>query len=371
MYMDQLKVETLSVDDIYLDPNNPRFWTQANRPIVPDKNIESKQARARQDIELHGIQDLYNSIVRNGFLPMDRIVVRPIEGVPGKYVVVEGNRRFRSLTKLRADIKAGEVTVEDVDDEDLERLLEKTQAIEVLVYQGSNGLDMTWMLQGIRHISGIRDWDPAQRAKLVAEQIDGEHKKIGVVGQQFGLTAVATGRLYRTYRALSQMREDDEYSSKARNDYFSLFEEAYRNTFMRGWLGWSETERAYMDSDNLKRFYSWISPDDEHADKRRIHDPRQIREVSYLIENQHTDLLDEFDRHTLLIEEARRRATTEDPKPLDWRKAMESAISLLDGLPQSAMSNDAEEFLEALGKLAAVIEQRRHMVEVAINGAQI
>jgi hypothetical protein len=164
------------------------------------------------------------------------------------------------------------------------------------------------------------------------------------------------------------MREDEEYSAKARNDYFSLFEEGYRNSVMRDWLGWDENEKLYKNTDNLRRFYSWISPDDEHDDQRRIHDPKQIREVAYLIENHHTELLQEFEQHSLSIEAARLRATSDDPKPDDWRGAMESAIALLDGLPQSAMSNDSAEFLEALDRLAAVIEQRRQMVEVALHG---
>lgn len=117
MYMDQLSPKKLKFDNIMLDPNNPRFWTQSNRPTVQDKNIvdEKKQIRARQEIDQHGISDLYNSILRNGFLLLDRIVVRPIVGAPGKFVVVEGNRRFRSLGKLRSDIQNDDVVAEDLD----------------------------------------------------------------------------------------------------------------------------------------------------------------------------------------------------------------------------------------------------------------
>lgn len=370
MYMDQLSRQELSVDSILLDPNNPRFWTQSNRPIVPDKNIAdaSKQARARQDIDLHGIENLYNSMLRNGFLLLDRIVVRPIAGIPDKYVVVEGNRRFRSLSKLRADIQNGDVVGEDIDEDALIKLLEETNEIEVLVYNGSGSVDISWMFQGIRHISGIRDWDPAQRAKLVAEQIDGEHKKLGVVGQQFGLSAQATGRLYRTYRALAQMREDEEFSAKARNDYFSLFEEAVRNNILKEWMGWDETVKRFSDLNNLRRFYSWITPDEDNKGRRRLHDPKQIKNIAYLIENHHNGLIDDFEGHLVSIEEARVQATSDDPKPKDWRKLMATAQILLGDLPQSALSDDPQEFLDELNKLAAIIEQRCKMVEVALNG---
>lgn len=370
MYMDQLTPQKIDVEDIMLDPNNPRFWTQVNRPVVADKNIadEKKQNRARQEIDMHGIGDLYSSILRNGYLLLDRIVVRPISDVPGKYVVVEGNRRFRSLTKLRTDIKNDAVVAEDVDDAMLDHLLKATHEIEVLVYSGSDGKDISWMFQGIRHISGIRQWDPAQRAKLVAEQIDGEHKKLGVVGQQFGLSAQATGRLYRTYRALLQMRDDEEFGSKARNDYFSLFEEALRNNIIKGWLEWDESVKRFDNIDNLRRFYSWISPDEERENSRRLHDPKQVKSLAYLIENHHTDLLDDFEQHLISADEAKVKATSEDPKPKDWRKIVAVAISILGDLPQSALVDDARDFLTELDVMAEIIEQRRQMALLSIDG---
>ncbi|EAA9733983.1 hypothetical protein HM25_001717 [Salmonella enterica subsp. enterica serovar Carno] len=367
MYMDQLECKKIPVDNIFLDPNNPRFWTQSNRVIVKDKNItdEQKQLKAKQEIDVHGIDDLYNSILRNGFLLLDRIVVRPISGTKDKYVVVEGNRRFRSLTKLRNDILNDEVSGEDLDEDVLKNLFDNTKRIEVLVYSGDGKDDISWMLQGIRHISGIRDWEPAQRAKLVAQQIDKEKKKLGVVGQQFGLSAQATGRLYRTYKALSQMRNDEEFSSKARNHYFSLFEEVLRNNAMKEWLSWSDSEKCFKDTNNLNRFYSWITPDEENGNKRRLNDPKQIKSISYLIENHHTSLIDDFESHLLSIEEARVRATENDPKPKDWRKIILTTRDLLGSLPQSALIDDSIEFLKELEKLTKIIEQRKKMAKMA------
>ncbi|KLR19274.1 ParB N-terminal domain-containing protein [Enterobacter hormaechei] len=367
MYMDQLVCEKISIDNILLDPNNPRFWTQSNKPLVSESSFadEIKQNKARQEIDQYGIEDLYNSILRNGFLLLDRIVVRPVIGIPDKYVVVEGNRRFRSLTKLRKDIENEEVLAEDIDKAELQKLLNETNEIEVLVYHGDGGNDISWMFQGIRHISGIRAWDPAQRAKLVAEQIDGEGKKLNVVGQQFGLSARATGRLYRTYKILTQMREDEEFGGKARNDYFSLFEETLRNNTMKTWLGWSESDKCFQNINNVHRFYSWISPDEDKDNLRRINDPKQIKHAAYLIENQFYSLLDDFEQHLISIEEAKVRAESEEEKPKDWRKIMASARMLLGDLPQSALYEDSDSFLEELHKMRAIIDQRAKMVELA------
>lgn len=80
LYMDQLEVKKMSIAPIFLGPNNPRFWTEQNIREVPDCRIpyNKVQSDARVRIDKQGIEDLYNSILRNGFLLLDRIVVRAI-----------------------------------------------------------------------------------------------------------------------------------------------------------------------------------------------------------------------------------------------------------------------------------------------------
>jgi hypothetical protein len=293
--------------------------------------------------------------------------VRPISGHEDKYVVVEGNRRSRSLSKLRDAIDEEAIDEEGVDEDYLDRLQEQTAQIEVMKYNGSGAEDISWMLQGIRHISGIRDWEPAQRAKLVAQQIDNEGKTFRAAGQQFGLSPQAVGRLYRTYKALEQMRGDDEYGAKARNDYFSLFEEAYRNSTLREWFAWDENAKRFANDDRIKSFYSWISPDDEHENRdRRIHNPKQIKELAFLIANGKHSLLSDFETHEISISEAYGRATG-DSKTLDWRRAVERARSLVGDLPQSAIFDDTEEFITELERLNAEIAKRLEMARAQLD----
>ena len=370
MYTEQLSAHRINVADIYLDPNNPRFWTGATRQPVPDRRITvpAVQKRTRDEIDNHnhGIDSLYDSILFNGFLLLDRIVVREIEGFPDKYVVVEGNRRFRSLSRLRQDIAEGRPFNVETPPEQLEQLVAQTNEIEVLIYKGNGKEDISWILQGIRHINGVRDWEPAQRAKLIADQIDRLGQSMSATGQQFGLSAVAVGRLYRPYKALAQMATDEDYGRKTRNDYFSLFEAVHRTNSLKDWLGWSDSTRSFTNIENCKRFYSWITPDEEHGNGRRIHDPRQIKDVAYLVENQHWSLLGQLDSFELTIDEARNEATANVPKSKDWRKAMAAATTMLGELPQSAMSDDPEEFLTALDAMLEVLIERKRMVEVAL-----
>ena len=364
MYADKLDEKLLGFKDIYLDPNNPRFWTEKSVRDIPDNRIPDSriQDRTLDSISHHGISELRDSIVRNGFLPLDRIVVRPLTDNPEKYVIVEGNRRFAALSVLRHEIADGTVTEEGLDIEYLEKLYENTNELEVLVYRGADAHDISWLLQGIRHISGIRPWLPAQRARLVSKQIDDNGLTFRAAGQTFGLSAHAVGRLYRAYKALEQMRADDEYSGKAKNEYFTLFEEAIRNREVRDWLGWDNDTFSFQNLSNVSQFYSWICPDDEHENDRRIHDPRQIKDLGVLIAGGHHTLLNQIDNYEETIGQARAKVDGIVSKSA-WKDKMQQARNIIADLPQEIMFEEPEAFLETLLEIEEQISRRKAVIE--------
>ena len=370
MYSDDLEERNLSVDQIFLDPNNPRFWTEKITRDIADRRIPDAdvQTRTAKDIESHGIQELLNSILRNGFLKLDRIVVREIKGQKDKYVAVEGNRRLAALKLLRQRIKDETIDEDGLSLTYLENLHDSTDVIPILVYQGSDTQEISWLLQGIRHISGIRDWAPAQRARLLADQIDKHGLRFREAGQTFGLTPQAVGRLYRSYKALEQMRQDDEFQTKARNNYFTLFEEAYRSMDVRKWLDWNDQEHLFENEDNLQQFYSWITPDDDHPDKRRrIHDPRQIKQLASLVASNHQDLLSQFDSHEISIENAYERATMQSEAD-DWIQALGKVSRLLSNIPQSAFQEGSEQLLAKLEDISTRVKTMEKMATAAVGG---
>jgi len=62
MYNNQLTQRAVSVDEIFLDPNNPRFWSEQTRnmgavadPKVPDA---ANQARAMEQIKFRLFQKI-------------------------------------------------------------------------------------------------------------------------------------------------------------------------------------------------------------------------------------------------------------------------------------------------------------------------
>ena len=369
MYTEKLEEKKIKISQIYLDPNNPRFWKDTSSREIPDSRITQTkiQAVAQKSIEAYGIRELRDSILRNGFLCLDRIVVRPIERKRNSFVIVEGNRRFAALTKLREEIQDGTVNEDGVDEDYVETLRRDTDRIDVLIYRGDDTHDISWLLQGIRHIGGIRPWAPAQRARLVVEQIDNHGLTFKSAGQTFGLTAQQVGRLYRAYKGLEQMKEDGEFSGKAQNDYFTLFEEAYRNKHVRNWLGWNNAEYKYEDEDNLRQFYSWISEDEERSNSRRIHDPRQIKTLGALVEGEHSELMNQVDEYEIDMEQVKAVISDVDNLP-DWRRRLDRARKLIAELPQEAMFEEPDEFLEKLDVILEQITVRRTAILATKEG---
>ena len=105
----RLKRKKVNLDQLYLDPDNPRFGSARG---ISDKRVleDSVQNNAQKKIETIGIADLLSSILRYGFVSTDPVVVRRLGD--GKFVVVEGNRRVATLKKLFNSHKKGEVTLD-------------------------------------------------------------------------------------------------------------------------------------------------------------------------------------------------------------------------------------------------------------------
>ena len=371
MYNDELTEQTIPIDNLYLDPNNPRFWDQQSRRRIPDTRTteEAIQQRVEQAIRRHDIEELQFSILRNGFLPLDRIVVRPLDSHDDKFVVVEGNRRLAALKLLRERIRESLVSEENISDEYLDNLLDQTKELSVLIYNGSHSDDISWIFQGIRHIGGIRQWEPAQRAKLVADQFENGSSTFTETGQKFGLSARAVGRLYRSYKALEQMRANDEYGKKARNDYFSLFEEAYRNADVRKWLDWDEDEYCFKNLENLQMFYAWICQDeeDEPEQRRRIHNPKQVKCLGTLVAGDYQALISKVDRHEVGIETA--EMTALDVQPVDsWKERLLNSLDVIRSLPTEVITQHPKEYGDLLADMISEIQQYKVMADVLLDG---
>ncbi|SRR6266571_7334044 len=249
-----LKRRKVKIAQLFLDPNNPRFGLDRS---VPDRRVTELGVQDGCVLKIKdvGIGDLLATFKRYGFVPTDPVVVRKIG--EEKYVVLEGNRRV-AVMKILVD--AHEKGDEHFDQAHLDSMTE----FEVLIYEGKDP-DIAWILQGLRHMSGIKNWEPAQQAAFVAKiekQLVKTSKRgrppgMPTVARTAGVTVPTANRLLRSYHAFEQAKADEEYGTSIDDKKFSMFAEAvFRDDQLQKWLGWNDDKRSFGDSGNLKKFLS-------------------------------------------------------------------------------------------------------------------
>lgn len=98
------------LEQVYLDPNNPRVEIPKKEPIPEARILEDEiQRDCLEKLKEVGLFDLIGSISNSGFSIVDRVVLRPLKDE--KYVVVEGNRRIAALKILAESHRKGHLTL--------------------------------------------------------------------------------------------------------------------------------------------------------------------------------------------------------------------------------------------------------------------
>ena len=348
--MDQSLVKTITrietnINNLFLDPNNPRFvspeWEYISEDNITKTFIQDNITGKL--INGFGIEKLSSNIKINGFLKIDRVVVKKINGTDNQYVVLEGNRRICAVKMVYDISKTNSELHDDV--------IESVTNIECLEYIGTDD-KASWIFQGLRHISGITDWPPFNKAKLLVDQMESEDLTLTQVGERFGITAYAAGQWMRGYRAFQQASEDSDFIHELDIKSYPYFQEVFgrSSSGVREWLEWDENERTFKNVLNLDEFISWLYPrEDEESDafgswdKRHLKVRDDLRTLSYLIKESPKHF-EEF-RRTKNIENCYAQALSvkqEEKASNHTEKTMgllSSCTNAVDNLPAKALRN--------------------------------
>jgi hypothetical protein len=354
---------SLLLDDIFLDPNNPRFSNKVR--LVSDSRIieEGIQKGCFEKMEDFSIKELKDSISRIGFLPIDKIVVRPIAGSKGQYVVVEGNRRITALKQLKQEYDKGEINLST-------DVLKSITKLKVYIYGGKEK-DIAWIVQGIRHISGIKDWKPYQQAKLLANLVSEKGIKIEEVGKIAGTGPVRSARLIRSYYAYEQSRADDEFGEYLTTDDFSFFQEAvFQSLFapLQGWLEWDEKSKEFKNTTNLKKYLSWFVSIEE-GKAPRINRSIDARDILGKAISGYPLLFQKFESDPdMTIKQLGYQIWNEEAEPQElnqWLELLKEQISGIEKLPDVKIkrSKDLQEFIRHLKELKSLIKDHLKTLE--------
>lgn len=354
------KEERIKLENIFLDPNNPRFYAEGR--IVPETRISeaSIQKACIEKMEQFDIEELKENIRRIGFLPIDKIVIRHIGD--GKYVVVEGNRRLAALKTLKMEYNNGEIRLSD-------EILNSISSLDVFVYLGGEK-DISWIIQGIRHISGIKDWPPFQQAKLLAKLIEEKGLATEDAAKSVGIGPRKASRLLRSYYGYLQSLKDEEFGDLINQEKFSFFQEAIFRALkgpLPSWLEWDDREKQFKNSDNLSKFLSWIV--EYEGRPARITRAVDARDVLNKAISQYPELFRKFESSDeLTIDHLRYEIwkSEEAPKEIDeWLEALKGISYKLENLPnvKVRIAGKKADALELLLRIQQILAEQIKALE--------
>src|ERR1017187_9065950 len=275
------KPVTAEIKNLLLDPNNYRFLDNpdykkrlANR--YHDDSVQKATLRMLEKGHSYQLRDLRNSILTNGYVPLERIIVAPYAHQPGKFIVVEGNRRVAALKSILRDEQEGIITLDAQQKKAFSKIPGAIMHTDAGSFQNAERLVM-----GIRHISGPREWGAYQQAHLILELKDEEGKDFKDIGDHLGISAVEVARRYRAMKALKTMENDELYSSSADPKFYRLFHELIALPNVRTKFGWNQEKEKFGDEDKAREFFELIAPQDPdvEAKLKTYSDVRKMRTI--------------------------------------------------------------------------------------------
>lgn len=282
--------KSVSVNQLLLDPNNFRLDYEITEEHIDEELFLDKQACTLEKLEEENIEELRQSILENGFIEIDRIVVKNSTKLKGPdnlpyYIVIEGNRRTAALKTLYDDYLKRRISVP-------EELKKQFEAVNVCLINSNDEekvLTLSASLMGIRHVSGPKKWKGVQAAKLI-DQLHRYGKNFKEIGHLLGIDSSDAKRRYEGFLAFLQMKNDKRFGNKCTYNHYALLLEFISNRHSKEWLDWNEERfqndrhTAYLyehltKQDNEKR-PEIKNPGDARTFNRYLAKPEYARKLS-------------------------------------------------------------------------------------------
>lgn len=346
----------LNLDQLLLDPNNPRFSELGEElNSIPENRFAEEKIQSitkeKMKSAIFDVSELKDTIKTVGFLPMDRIVVRKWIGKANddvaRYVVIEGNRRVTALKWLIDLHDNGKETFSEAQLNNLTHL--HALLLDISVAPETASL----ILPGLRHVSGVKEWGPYQKAKAVHAL-----RKAGLspqeAAQSLGLSTRAANTSYRCFLALEQMKSDDEFGEFAIPKMYSYFEEAFKRPDVKIWLEWDDQSERFINDEHLKEFYSWmIPPPDSEDGSPKLPEAKSVRELGTIIKDEQALNVFRSAEGSL----ARALAKYEIDHPEEWFPKVVAASNAIKSLTPDMLRKMDDSSIRALEDLYSNISQ--------------
>ncbi len=202
------------------------------------------------------IEGLMTSISALGFLRNDRLIVAPYDG--SRFIVLEGNRRLSAVKTIVAAPKSVKpnvlATIQTLPCYVLDGLPISGGEAQLKTYRNA-----ALQYIGIRHLTGIQQWEPASRYEFLARLIDEQGMTPQQVAERFGQPLSSVMRDYRAHLLYRSFREYEEQRKLRQHRLtYNTFAEATRSPDIRQWLGWSDTDQTFTNEAHARAFFDYV-----------------------------------------------------------------------------------------------------------------
>jgi len=342
----------VSYEDLLLDPNNYRFQDDPKFVFATENRFHepSVQERAAKSLRDPSLLQLKNSILTNGLLPFEKLIVRPYPKAAGKYVVLEGNRRLAAMRWIAEDDQAGVEIPKGV--------LRALKAVPVFVLK-TDSSDPVFQeaVLGVRHVSGIKEWGGYQRARLVVSLRDKFNLETQDIAARLAMSPVEVNRRYRAFKTLQQMQENEEYGPYARADMYPIFHEAVSQPKIREWLGWNDETAQFESEAELESFYALIAPGEVEEGSTippKIRTYADVRDLATVVRNAEARAV-LFDPERSFNEAL---AIAKGPElGHAWKQRVGAAVDALNSISPKQMKAFSKEDLEDIEALQEAVAE--------------
>ena len=273
------------LDSLFLDPTNPRLGRE-------NTGRDVQQTKVLELMEDWNLDELAVSFVESGFWPQEAMLVVE-EELYGRrrLVVVEGNRRLAALMLLK-DAASGHPLSRKWQDfaVGLNPNSDLFKKIPVLRVDSRKDIDA---FLGFRHVTGIMEWRPAEKAEYIARLIEQNHLSYEDVRKKIGSRTETVRRNYISYRLLLQMEDEEGISVKTVEERFSVLFLSLRTAGVQSYLHVDikadpAKAKAPVPKDRLKAlayFAQWLFGNEEREVEPLVQDSRQVDDFGRILES--------------------------------------------------------------------------------------
>ncbi len=259
--MASFKIKTEKIEEFRLDPENPRLGRVALREGWDQETILA-------EMQTWAPEELAISFLENGFWPQEAVLCLEEDlGDGHSLTVIEGNRRIAALLSLQNAADGSphkrswlKLVEEKAAKNQLKDIL---KAIPYIVMPDRESVDA---YLGFRHVTGIKEWAPAEKAQFIAHLIRDRGMDYSEVFRKIGSKTDPVRRNFVAYLILEQMDEYEEVDIEAVESKFSLLFMSLREANIRKFLGVQLDKSPAKDhhpipddhEENLRDYTLWL-----------------------------------------------------------------------------------------------------------------